>query len=208
MLALVLQEAEAKVEADISETVEGKTHEASRGGTGEGQENPQISERREVWVVGKTPTCCAVLRKFWLGQCGILEPRSPVKVHMRPTSSVPLPGLLTGWKQQGRHESCEQCRNGSRGTELGSPVPPAAGGPNSTVPAHRSWSLKPGAGRMIWAGMAQGFWLYWRLPISGPDLWPLQPRASLPALNWDFCCRWLPDRLCLLPHWQPSSYCV
>ena len=48
VLALVLQEAEDEAEADVPETTEGKTHEGSRGGTGEGQENPQTSERREV----------------------------------------------------------------------------------------------------------------------------------------------------------------
>lgn len=96
MFALVLQEAEAKAEADMPETIEGKTHEGSRGGIGEGQENPQTSERREVWVVGKTPTCCAVLRKFWSGQCGVLEPRSPVKVHTRP-ACVCAPARLAHW---------------------------------------------------------------------------------------------------------------
>lgn len=98
VLALVLQEAEAEAEADVPETTEGKTHEGSRGGTGEGQENPQTSEKTEVWVAGKTPACCTVLRKLWSGQCGVLEPRSPVKVHTRP-ACIRAPALLTHWPE-------------------------------------------------------------------------------------------------------------
>ena len=49
-------------------------------------------------MVGKTPACCAVLRKFWSGQCGVLEPRSPVKVHTR-AACIRAPALLAHWPE-------------------------------------------------------------------------------------------------------------
>lgn len=177
-------------------------------GLGKARRTPRPAKGGRFGWWGRPQPAVQFSESFGQASAESLSQGHLLKCTRDPPASVPLPGLLTGWKQQGRHDSCEQCRNGSRGTELGSAAPPAAGGLNSGGPAHHSWSLKPGAGRMVRAGTAQGFWLHWRLPTSGSDPWPLQPRASLPAPNWGFCCCWLPDGLCLLPHWQPSSSCV
>ena len=157
-------------------------------GLGKARRTPRPAKGGRFGWWGSTQPAVQFSESFGQASVESLGQGHLLKCTRDPPASVPLPGLLTGWKQQGRHDSCEQCRNGSRGTELGSAAPPAAGGLNNRVPAYHSFSLKPGAGRMMWAGTAEGFWLHWRLPTSGPDLWPLQPRASLPVPNWGFCC--------------------
>lgn len=58
---------------------------------------------------------------------------------------------------------------------------PAAGGLNSTVPAHRSWSLKPGAGRMMWTGRARGSGPTCDIPPQDQTLGPCSPGHLLPC---------------------------
>lgn len=76
-------------------------------GEGLGEGSPQTSERRGVWVVGKAPACCAVLRKFGQASVESSSQGHLLKCTRDPPAAVPLPPARSRAGQQGRHGSCE-----------------------------------------------------------------------------------------------------
>lgn len=119
MLALALQEAKAEAEADVPETTEGKTHEGSRGGTGEGRRTPRPTKGGGFGWWGRPQPAMQFSESFGQASVESSSQGHLLKCTRDPPAAVPLPCSLTGRKQQGRHGSCEQCRDGSRGTVLG-----------------------------------------------------------------------------------------
>ena len=119
MLALALQEAKAEAEADVPETTEGKTHEGSRGGTGEGRRTPRPTKGGGFGWWGRPQPAVQLSESFGQASVESSSQGHLLKCTRDPPAAVPLPCSLTGRKQQGRHGSCEQCRDGSRGTVLG-----------------------------------------------------------------------------------------